>query len=126
VTQGPAQGTVLEARLEKGRGKVTTILVQSGTLKKGDIMIAGLEYGKVKQIVDDQGKILKEATPSTPVEVLGLSGVPDSGDEVLVVESERKAREVADFRKARDRKVELQKQQASKMDNFLQRMIAQE
>ena len=122
VTKGPAQGTVLEARLEKGRGKVTTILVQSGILKKGDIMIAGLEYGKVKQIVDDQGKILKEATPSTPVEVLGLSGVPDSGDEVLVVESERKAREVADFRKARDREAELQKQQASKMDNFLQRM----
>ncbi len=122
VTQGPAQGTVLEARLEKGRGKVTTILVQSGTLKKGDIMIAGLEYGKVKQIVDDQGNILKEATPSTPVEVLGLSGVPDSGDEVLVVESERKAREVADFRKARDREAELQKQQASKMDNFLQKM----
>ncbi|SEH96953.1 translation initiation factor IF-2 [Bathymodiolus azoricus thioautotrophic gill symbiont] len=122
VTKGPAQGRVLEARLEKGRGKVTTILVQSGTLKKGDIMIAGLEYGKVKQIVNDQGEILKEATPSTPVEVLGLSGVPDSGDEVLVVESERKAREVADFRKARDRESELQKQQASKMDNFLQKM----
>ncbi len=122
VTKGPAQGRVLEARLEKGRGKVTTILVQSGTLKKGDIMIAGLEYGKVKQIVNDQGEILKEATPSTPVEVLGLSGVPDSGDEVLVVESERKAREVADFRKARDREAELQKQQASKMDNFLQKM----
>jgi translation initiation factor IF-2 len=122
VEQGPAQGTVLEARLEKGRGKVTTILVQSGTLKKGDIMIAGLEYGKVKQIVDDQGKILKQATPSMPVEVLGLSGVPDSGDEVLVVETERKAREVADFRKARDREAELQKQQASKMENFLQKM----
>ncbi len=122
VTKGPAHGTVLEARLEKGRGKVTTILVQSGTLKKGDIMIAGLEYGKVKQIVNDHGKVLKEAGPSTPVEVLGLSGVPDSGDEVLVVESERKAREVADFRKTRDREAELQKQQASKMDNFLQKM----
>ncbi|MDC9714607.1 MAG: translation initiation factor IF-2 [Gammaproteobacteria bacterium] len=122
VVKGPAQGTVLEARLEKGRGKVTTILVQSGTLKKGDIMIAGLEYGKVKQIVGDQGKVLKEAGPSSPVEVLGLSGVPDSGDEVLVVESERKAREVADFRKARDREAELQKQQASKMENFLQKM----
>jgi len=122
VAKGPAHGTVLEARLEKGRGKVTTILVQSGTLKKGDIMIAGLEYGKVKQIVNDHGKVLKEAGPSTPVEVLGLSGVPDSGDEVLVVESERKAREVADFRKTRDREAELQKQQASKMDNFLQKM----
>ncbi len=122
VVEGPAQGTVLEARLEKGRGKITTILVQSGTLKKGDIIIAGLEYGKVKQIINNQGKIIKEATPSMPVEVLGLSGVPDSGDEVLVVESERKAREVADFRKARDRESELQKQQASKMDNFLQKM----
>ena len=122
VVKGPANGIVLEARLEKGRGKVTTILVQSGTLKKGDIMIAGLEYGKVKQIVNDQGKVLKEAGPSTPVEVLGLSGVPDSGDEVLVVESERKAREVADFRKAKEREAELQRQQASKMDNFLQKM----
>ncbi|HIM95274.1 MAG TPA: translation initiation factor IF-2 [Gammaproteobacteria bacterium] len=122
VVKGPAQGAVLEARLEKGRGKVTTILVQSGTLKKGDIMIAGLEYGKVKQIVNDQGKVLKEAGPSTPVEVLGLSGVPNAGDEVLVVESERKAREVADFRKARDREAELQNQQASKMENFLQKM----
>ncbi|MDC9726893.1 MAG: translation initiation factor IF-2 [Candidatus Thioglobus sp.] len=122
VTKGPANGIVLEARLEKGRGKVTTILVQSGTLKKGDIMIAGLEYGKVKQIVNDQGKVLKEAGPSAPVEVLGLSGVPNSGDEVLVVESERKAREVADFRKAKEREAELQRQQASKMDNFLQKM----
>ncbi|SMN14713.1 Translation initiation factor 2 [uncultured Candidatus Thioglobus sp.] len=122
VIKAPANGTVLEARLEKGRGKVTTILVQSGTLKKGDIMIAGLEYGKVKQIVDNQGNVLKEAGPSMPVEVLGLSGVPNSGDEVLVVESERKAREVADFRKAKEREAELQKQQASKMQDFLQKM----
>lgn len=122
VAKGAAQGSVLEARLEKGRGKVTTILVQSGTLKKGDIVIAGLEYGKVKQIVDDQGKILKEAGPSTPVEVLGLSGVPNAGDEILVVKTERKAREVADFRKANDREEKLQKQQASKMENFLQKM----
>ena len=122
VVDAPASGTVLEARLDKGRGKVTTILVQSGTLNKGDIMIAGLEYGKVKQIVDDNGKPVKQAGPSTPVEVLGLSGVPNSGDEVLVVDSERKAREVADFRKTRDREAELQKQQASKMENFLQKM----
>ena len=122
VIDAPANGTVLEARLDKGRGKVTTVLVQSGTLKKGDIMIAGLEYGKIKQIVNDNGKPVKEAGPSTPVEVLGLSGVPNSGDEVLVVESERKAREVADFRKTRDREAELQKQQASKMENFLQQM----
>jgi translation initiation factor IF-2 len=122
VVDSPANGTVLEARLEKGRGKVTTILVQSGTLKKGDIMIAGLEYGKVKQIINDKGKVLKEAGPSTPVEVLGLSGVPNAGDEVLVVASERKAREVADFRKTKEREAELQRQQASKMENFLQKM----
>ncbi|ABL01856.1 bacterial translation initiation factor 2 (bIF-2) [Candidatus Ruthia magnifica str. Cm (Calyptogena magnifica)] len=122
VIKALARGTVLEARLEKGRGKVTTILVQSGTLNKGDIMIAGFEYGKVKQIVDDKGKVLKSATPSMPVEVLGLSGVPNSGDEVLVVDSERKAREVADFRKAKNREAQLQKQQASKMENFLMKM----
>lgn len=122
VVNAPANGTVLEARLEKGRGKVTTILVQSGTLNKGDIMIAGFEYGKVKQIVDDTGEPIKSAGPSMPVEVLGLSGVPNAGDEVLVVESERKAREVADFRKTKQREADLQKQQASKMENFLQKM----
>ena len=118
----PASGVVLEARLDKGRGKVTTVLVQSGTLKKGDIVIAGLEYGKVKQIVDDTGKPIKEAGPSMPVEILGLSGVPDSGAEVLVVENERKAREVAEFRKTKDRETKLQKQQAEKMDNFFSKM----
>ena len=118
----PASGIVLEARLDKGRGKVTTILVQSGTLRKGDTVIAGLEYGKIKQIVDDTGKTIKEASPSMPVEILGLSGVPDSGAEVLAVESERKAREVAEFRKAKDREAKLQKQQAEKMDNFFSKM----
>lgn len=122
VVNKPASGVVLEARLDKGRGKVTTILVQSGTLKKGDIVIAGLEYGKIKQIIDDNGKPIKEAGPSTPVEILGLSGVPDSGAAVLVVESERKAREVADFRKTKDRETKLQKQQAEKMDNFFSKM----
>ena len=118
----PASGIVLEARLDKGRGKVTTILVQSGTLRKGDTVIAGLEYGKVKQIIDDTGKPIKEAGPSMPVEILGLSGVPDSGAEVLVVENERKAREVAEFRKNKDREAKLQKQQAEKMDTFFSKM----
>jgi len=122
VVNKPASGVVLEARLEKGRGKVTTVLVQSGTLRKGDFVIAGLEYGKIKQIVDDKGRTIKEAGPSKPVEILGLSGVPDSGAEVLVVESERKAREVADFRKTKDRETTLQKQQAEKMDNFFSKM----
>ncbi|MBE8189297.1 MAG: translation initiation factor IF-2 [Candidatus Thioglobus sp.] len=122
VAKAPANGIVLEAKLEKGRGKVTTILVQSGTLHKGDIMIAGFEYGKVKQIIDDTGKTLQSAGPSMPVEVLGLSGVPNAGDEVIVVESERKAREVAAFRNSKQREAELQKQQASKMENFMQKM----
>jgi len=122
VVEKPANGVVLEARLDKGRGKVTTILVQSGTLKKGDIVIAGQEYGKVKQIIDDKGKPVNQAGPSTPVEILGLSGVPESGAEVLVVETERKAREVADFRKSKDREAKLQKQQAEKMDNFFATM----
>jgi len=122
VVNKPASGVVLEARLDKGRGKVTTVLVQSGTLRKGDFVIAGLEYGKIKQIVDDKGRTIKEAGPSKPVEILGLSGVPDSGAEVLVVESERKAREVADFRKTKDRETKLQKQQAEKMDNFFSKM----
>ena len=122
VSEKPASGVVLEARLDKGRGKVTTVLIQSGTLNKGDIVIAGLEFGKVKQILDDQGKPINKAGPSTPVEILGLSGVPDSGAEVLVVESERKAREVAEFRKTKDRETKLQKQQAEKMDNFFSKM----
>ena len=122
VIDKPASGVVLEARLDKGRGKVTTVLIQSGTLKKGDIVIAGLEFGKVKQIIDDNGKPINKAGPSSPVEILGLSGVPDSGAEVLVVESERKAREVAEFRKTKDRETKLQKQQAEKMDNFFSKM----
>ena len=122
VADKPASGVVLEARLDKGRGKVTTVLVQSGTIKKGDIVIAGLEFGKVKQIIDDNGKPINQAGPSTPVEILGLSGVPDSGAEVLVVESERKAKEVAEFRKTKDRETKLQKQQAEKMDNFFSKM----
>ena len=122
VADKPASGVVLEARLDKGRGKVTTILVQSGTLNKGDIVIAGLEFGKVKQIIDDKGKPVNKAGPSTPVEILGLSGVPDSGAEVLAVESERKAKEVAEFRKTKDRETKLQKQQAEKMDNFFSKM----
>jgi len=122
VVDKPASGVVLEARLDKGRGKVTTVLVQSGTLKKGDIVIAGLEFGKVKQIIDDNGKPINQAGPSKPVEILGLSGVPESGAEVLAVESERKAKEVAEFRKTKDRETKLQKQQAEKMDNFFSKM----
>jgi translation initiation factor IF-2 len=118
----PAHGVVMEAKVDKGRGKVIDILVQSGTLKQGDIVIAGLEYGKVKRILDDSGNVIKTAGPSMPVEILGITGVPDSGDEVLVVENEKKAREVADFRKTEARDKLLQKQQAEKMENFLKKM----
>lgn len=117
-----ATGVVLEAKVDKGRGKIVNVLVQSGTIKKGDIVIAGLEYGKIKQIINDSGVILKNATASTPIEILGLSGVPESGDEVLVVESERKAREVASFRQTKYRENLLKKQQSEKMDNFLKKM----
>ena len=117
-----AKGSVLEAKLDKGRGKLATVLVQSGTLKKGDIILVGLEYGRVKMLIDDKGKQVKTAGPSTPVEVLGLSGIPDSGDNLLVLDSEKKAKEVAEFRKLRDREAMLQKQQASKMSNFLAKM----
>ena len=121
VNKGSAKGIVLEARLDKGRGKVTTVLVQEGQLKQGDIVIAGVEFGKIKQIMNDQGKAVKTADPSTPVEILGLSGVPNAGEDFLVVENERKAREVADFRRTKEREQQLKKQQAAKMDNFLSR-----
>lgn len=117
-----AKGSVLEAKLDKGRGKIATVLVQSGTLKKGDIILAGLEYGRIKMLINDKGKQIKTAGPSTPVEVLGLSGIPDSGDKIIVLDSEKKAKEVAEFRKLRDREAMLQKQQASKMSNFLAKM----
>jgi len=122
VNKGSAKGIVLEARLDKGRGKVTTVLVQEGQLKQGDIVIAGVEFGKIKQIMNDQGKAVKTADPSTPVEILGLSGVPNAGEDFLVVENERKAREVADFRRTKERDQQLKKQQAAKMDNFLSKM----
>ncbi|WP_310496937.1 translation initiation factor IF-2 [Sandarakinorhabdus sp.] len=94
----PAEGTVIEARLDKGKGALATVLVRRGTLKRGDIFVMGQEWGKVRALVDDQGAQIKEALPSTPVEVLGLTGVPGAGDPVTVVESEARAREVAEYR----------------------------
>jgi translation initiation factor IF-2 len=104
---GPASGIVVEARLDKGRGPVATVLVQRGTLRKGDIVLAGREYGRVRALVDEEGKSVDEAGPSIPVEVLGLSGIPGSGDEVVVVESERKAREIALYRQGKFKDVQL-------------------
>jgi translation initiation factor IF-2 len=97
-SDGPARGVVIEARLDKGRGPVATVLVQSGTLKRGDILLCGLQYGRVRLLLDENGKNVTEAGPSIPVEVLGMDGVPQAGDDASVVADERKAREVALFR----------------------------
>lgn len=122
VVEGAARGSVVEARLDKGRGPVATVLVQRGTLKKGDILLAGLEYGRVRAIINDLGESLDIATPSMPVEVLGLSGTPSAGDEATVVENERKAREVAVFRQSKSREHKLARQQAAKLENMFSQM----
>ena len=118
VDTGPAKGIVIEARLDKGRGSVASMLVQSGELKVGDIVLAGFHYGKIRALVDEDGKKIKSAGPSIPVEVLGLSGVPEAGDEVSVVANERKAREVAAFRQTKHREAQLAKQQSAKLENM--------
>ncbi len=126
VPKGPARGVVIESRLDKGRGPVATVLVQSGELKQGDILLAGMEYGRVRALVDENGRNVKSAGPSIPVEVLGLSGVPRAGDEALVVPNERKARELAEFRRAKDREGKLARQQAAKLENLFKEMQAGE
>lgn len=122
VATGPAAGVVIESRLDKGRGAVSTILVQRGTLHKGDIILAGREYGRVRAMLDEAGKPVPEAGPSIPVEILGLSGTPESGDEVVSVAEERKAREIALFRQGKFREVKLAKQQAAKLENMFTQM----
>ncbi len=122
VKTGPATGLVIEARLDKGRGPVTTVLVQQGTLRKGDVILAGHESGRVRAMVDENGRGVKEAGPSIPVEVQGLTGVPNAGDEVVVVESERKAREIALYRQGKFKDVRLARQQAAKLSNVFQQM----
>lgn len=114
----PGKGVVVESRLDKGRGAVSTVLVQNGTLKKGDIVLAGQSYGKVRALLDEAGKPVESAGPSIPIQVLGLDGTPEAGDDFLVVESEKKAREVASFRKEKARQNELAHQQATKLDNL--------
>jgi translation initiation factor IF-2 len=122
VKDAPARGVVIESRLDKGRGSVATVLVQSGTLHKGDILLAGQEYGRVRALLDENGQAITDAGPSIPVEVLGLSGTPSAGDEVLVVADERKAREVALFRQGKFRDVKLARQQKAKLDNMFSQM----
>lgn len=126
VEEGMASGVVVESRLDKGRGPVATVLVQSGTLNKGDIVLCGQEYGRVRAMRDENGQEVTTAGPSIPVEILGLSGVPASGDEATVVRDERKAREVANYRQGKFREVKLARQQKAKLENMFSNMAAGE
>ena len=126
VTDGPAQGLVIESSLEKGRGAVATLLVQAGTLKQGDMIIAGEEYGRVRNMFDEAQQSINSAGPSTPVVVLGLSKTPSSGDDFLVVKNERKAREVAEFRQSKSRESKLAQQQASRLEDMFSQMTEAE
>ncbi|AYZ68073.1 translation initiation factor IF-2 [Burkholderia multivorans] len=120
--EAPAKGIVIEAKLDKGKGPVATMLVQSGTLNRGDIVLAGTAYGRVRAMLDENGKPTKEAGPSIPVEIQGLSEVPGAGEEVIVLPDERKAREIALFRQGKFRDVKLAKQQAAKLESMLEQM----
>jgi translation initiation factor IF-2 len=120
--EAPAQGLVIEARLDKGKGPVATILVQSGTLKRGDMLLAGSTFGRVRAMMDENGKPCNEAGPSIPVEIQGLSEVPAAGEAVQVVPDERKAREIALFRQGKFRDVKLAKQQAVKLETMMENM----
>ncbi|MCH8178505.1 MAG: translation initiation factor IF-2 [Proteobacteria bacterium] len=117
-----AKGLVIEARLDKGRGPVATVLVQSGTLKRGDVVLAGASYGRVRAMLDEDGKPATEAGPSIPVEIQGLTEVPSAGDEFMVLGDERRAREIATFRQGKYRDVKLAKQQAAKLETMFEQM----
>ena len=116
--QTHAKGLVIEARLDKGRGPVATVLVQSGTLKVSDIVLAGQTYGRVRAMLDETGRAAKEAGPSIPVEIQGLTEVPQAGDEFMVLTDERRAREIATYRAGKFRNTKLAKQQAAKLENM--------
>jgi translation initiation factor IF-2 len=120
--EGPASGVVIEASLERGRGAVATVLVNKGRLRVGDTLLAGKEYGRIRAMFDEAGQAIQEAGPSMPAVVLGLSGTPSAGDDMLVVTDERKAREVAQFRQVRGRDVKLAQQQAAKLEDVFTQM----
>jgi translation initiation factor IF-2 len=122
VVHGPAQGIVIESSLEKGRGAVATLLVQAGTLNQGDMIIAGEEYGRVRNMFDENQQSISSAGPSQPALVLGLSKTPGAGEEFLVVKDERKAREVAEFRQSKTRDAKLAQQQAAKLEDMFSQM----
>ncbi len=121
--EASAKGIVIESSLDKGRGSIATILVQSGTLKQGDAVLVGAAYGRVRAMLDEHGKSIKEAGPSCPVEIQGLSGVPDAGDEMQVLLDERKVREIALFRQGKFRDVKLAKQQAAKLESMFEEKV---
>ena len=125
-TDGAAQGIVIESRLDKGRGPVATVLVQRGTLHKGDILLAGFQYGRVRALVSDNGTLVNSAGPSIPVEVLGLSAIPHAGDAAIVVPDEKRAREVALFRQGKFRDVKLARRQKNSLEGMLETMTASE
>ncbi len=120
IKDGPAKGLVIESQLDKGRGPVATVLVQSGTLKRGDVVLAGSSFGRVRAMLDETGKPIQEAGPSIPVEIQGLSDVPAAGDELIVLGDERKAREIALYRQGKFRDTKLAKQQAAKLENMFE------
>ncbi|MFB2537891.1 translation initiation factor IF-2 [Acinetobacter sp. c3-l95] len=120
--EGAAQGVVIEAKIDKGRGAVTSILVQNGTLNIGDLVLAGSSYGRVRAMIDENGQPIKSAGPSIPVEILGLPDAPMAGDEVLVVNDEKKAREVADARADRERQKRIERQSAMRLENIMASM----
>jgi translation initiation factor IF-2 len=120
--EGPARGTIVESSLDKGRGPVATVLVQSGTLRRGDMIVSGTEYGRVRAMFDESGRSVNEAGPSIPVQVLGLSSTPNAGDDVLAVSDERRAREVAELRGARERQSKLDEQRGASLDQLFSQL----
>lgn len=122
VPEAPGKGVVVESRLDRGRGPVATVLVQNGTLKKGDIVLAGLHYGRVRALTNELGQQVDSAGPAMPVEIQGLDGTPDAGDDFMVVADEKKAREVANFRQGKYREVRLARQQKAKLENMFSQM----
>jgi translation initiation factor IF-2 len=122
----PGRGVVVESRLDKGRGPVATVLVQDGTLRQGDMILVGSNYGRIRAMLDENGKSIKEAGPAIPVEILGLDGTPEAGDDMTVVADEKKAREVALFRQGKFREVKLARAHAGKLENIFENMGQEE
>lgn len=126
IEEGPGQGTVIESRMEKGRGSVATLLVQNGTLHKGDIIVAGMYFGRIRAMINELGEQVDSAGPSIPVEVLGLNGTPNAGDDFVRVADEKKAKELAEFRQEKEREQRLHRQQAAKLENLFENMGKEE